>query len=65
LNQWEAPFLSEEEAMQAGSVSANSGTLDENMALALRVTFESEGRLVMFGDSFEITPSGAVSLLGA
>jgi hypothetical protein len=33
------------------------------MTLALRVTIETEGKLVLFGDSFEVTASGAKSLL--
>ncbi|MGE5819649.1 MAG: M24 family metallopeptidase [Deltaproteobacteria bacterium] len=64
LNQWEAPFLSEDEARQVGKTLPNAGPLEENMTLALRVTFESEGKLVLFGDSFEVTASGAVSLIG-
>ena len=36
----------------------------QGMTLALRVTIESEGKLVLFGDSFQITTSGAKSLLG-
>jgi Xaa-Pro aminopeptidase len=63
LNQWEAPFLSEDEARQAGSPSANAAALNENMALALRVTFETEGKLILFGDSFEMMASGAASLM--
>lgn len=63
LNQWEAPFLSDDEARQAGSPSADATALNENMALALRVTFETEGKLVLFGDSFEILANGARSLL--
>ena len=63
LNQWEAPFLCDDEARQAGSPSADATALNENMALALRVTFETEGKLVLFGDSFEIMASGAVSLV--
>jgi hypothetical protein len=64
LNQWEAPFLSEDEGRQVGSMLPNPTSLDENMTLALRVAFESEGKLVLFGDSFEVTASGAVSLIG-
>jgi hypothetical protein len=33
------------------------------MTLALRVTFESEGKLILFGDSFEVTTTGTRSLL--
>jgi Xaa-Pro aminopeptidase len=63
LNQWEAPFLNEDDARQVGAPSVGATTLNENMTLALRVTFESEGKLVLFGDSFEVTMSGARSLL--
>ena len=64
LNQWEAPFLNEDDARQVGAASVGAATLNENMTLALRVTFETEGKLVMFGDSFQVTSNGAKSLLG-
>jgi Xaa-Pro aminopeptidase len=63
LSSWEAPFLSEDEAREAGTVPPDV-PLEENMTLALRVVFESEGKLVLFGDSFEVTAGGAVSLIG-
>jgi len=62
LNQWEAPFLSDDEARQVGAASADATVLNKSMAMALRVTFETEGKLILFGDSFEVTASGAVSL---
>ena len=62
LNQWEAPFLSEDEARQVGSPSVGTTLLNENMTLALRVVFETEGKLILFGDSYEVTPDGAKSL---
>jgi Xaa-Pro aminopeptidase len=62
LNQWEAPFLSEDEARQVGSPSAAATLLNENMTLALRVAFETEGKLILFGDSYEVTPGGPKSL---
>ena len=65
LNQWEEPFLSEDEARQFGSTLPIGASLEQSMTLALRVVFESEGRLVLCGDSLEGTASGAVSLLGA
>jgi hypothetical protein len=34
------------------------------MTLALRVTFETEGKVILFGDSFEVTANGPSSLLG-
>ena len=64
LNQWEAPFLNEDDARQVGAASVGATTLNENMTLALRVAYETEGKLVLFGDSFEVTASGAKSLLG-
>lgn len=62
LNQWEAPFLSEAEARQVGSSPAGTASLNENMTLALRVAFENEGKLILFGDSYEVTPDGPKSL---
>ena len=63
LNQWETPFLSEDEARQVGSAAAGATLLNENMTLALRVAFETEGRLILFGDSYEVTQDGPKSLL--
>jgi len=64
LSQWEPPFLSEDEARQVGSPSVGAAVLNENMTVALRVTFETEGKLILFGDSFQVTAKGPVSLLG-
>ena len=55
LNQWEAPFLNEDDARQVGATSVGASTLNANMTLALRVTFETEGKMILFGDSFEVT----------
>ena len=63
LNQWEAPFLNEDDARQVGATSVGASTLNANMTLALRVTFETEGKIILFGDSFEVTADGARSLL--
>jgi Xaa-Pro aminopeptidase len=63
LNQWETPFLSEDEARQVGSSATGATLLNENMTLALRVAFETEGRLILFGDSYEVTQDGPKSLL--
>lgn len=65
LNQWEAPFLNEDDARQVGSPSVGAIVLNENMTLALRVTFETEGKLILFGDSFQVTAGGAKPLVGA
>ena len=62
LNQWETPFLSEDEARQVGSSATGATLLNENMTLALRVAFETEGRLILFGDSYEVTQDGPKSL---
>ncbi len=65
LNQWEAPFLSEDDARQVGALSVGATTLDENMTLALRAAIESEGKIVLYGDSFHVTSGGAKSLMGS
>ncbi len=64
LNQWEAPFLCESDARQVGATSVGATTLHEGMTMALRVTFETEGKLILYGDTFEVTASGAKSLVG-
>ena len=63
LNQWEAPFLNEDDARQVGAAAVGATVLNENMTLALRVIFETEGKIVLFGDSFQVTATGAKSLL--
>jgi Xaa-Pro aminopeptidase len=65
LNQWEAPFLSEDDAQQVGAHSVGATRLNENMTLALRVVIESEEKIVLYGDSYLVTASGARSLLGS
>ena len=64
LNQWEAPFLNESDAHEVGAATVGAATLNENMTLALRVTIETEGKIVLFGDSFQVTPEGAKALVG-
>ena len=64
LNQWEAPFLNEDDAREVGAPSMGTTVLNQGMALALRVAFESEGKMILFGDSYEVTGSGARSLVG-
>jgi Xaa-Pro aminopeptidase len=64
LNQWEAPFLTQDDAQQVSAPAVEATTLNDGMTLVLRVTIESEGKLVLFGDSFQVTASGAKSLLG-
>ena len=62
LNQWEAPFLNENDAREVGAASAGATKLNEGMTMALRVVFEAQGKLIIYGDSFEVTASGARSL---
>jgi hypothetical protein len=64
LNQWEAPFVNEDDARQVGAPSVGATALNENMTLALRVTIETEGKIVLFGDSFQVTASGPRPLAG-
>ncbi len=64
LDQWEAPFLKESDAREVGATSADATTINENMTLALRIAFQTEGKIVLYGDSFEVTATGARSLLG-
>ena len=52
------------DAHEVGAATVGATMLNENMTLALRVTIESEGKIVLFGDSFQVTASGAKSLLG-
>jgi Xaa-Pro aminopeptidase len=63
LNQWEPPFLNEDDARQVGAPSIGATTLNENMTIALRVVFENERKLVIFGDTFQVTAGGARSLV--
>jgi hypothetical protein len=55
--------LNADDAREVGAPSMDVITLKENMTLALRVTIETEGKLALIGDSFEVTVGGARSLL--
>src|SRR6185437_11320342 len=61
LNQWEAPFLNESDAREVGAAGVGATILKEPMTLALRVALESEGKMILFGDSLEVTEGGAKS----
>jgi len=63
LNQWEAPFLNESDAQEVGAPAIGPTILAEHMTLALRAAFQTEGKMIIFGDSFEVTADGAKSLL--
>ena len=45
-----------------GRFIVGATTLDEDMTLALRVTIETQGKIVLFGDSFQVT-DGRKSLI--
>ena len=64
LNQWEAPFLNENDAREVGTSSTGATTLNEGMTLALRVALQVENKMILYGDSFEVTQGGAKSLVG-
>jgi Xaa-Pro aminopeptidase len=61
LDQWEAPFLSEEEQRQSGWQTP-APQIGDRMTVALRVVFETEGKLIAYGDTFEVKADGAQSL---
>jgi Xaa-Pro dipeptidase len=58
LDQREVPFFTDDETRRAGLPSVGATELDDNMTLALRVVFETEGKLIVFGDSYEVTRDG-------
>ncbi|HZD39336.1 MAG TPA: M24 family metallopeptidase [Terriglobales bacterium] len=62
LDQWEEPYVGEEEARRVGAAAVGVTRFNENMSLALRVAFDTEGKLILFGDSYEVTPEGPKSL---
>jgi Xaa-Pro aminopeptidase len=63
LNQWEAPFLNESDAREVGAPGIGPDTLSQGMTLALRVAFETEGKLILYGSSYEVTGNGPRSFL--
>lgn len=65
LNQWEAPFLNSHDAREVGAPTFEANTLHERMSLALRVTFETEGKLIIYGTTYEVANEGPRCLLGA
>jgi Xaa-Pro aminopeptidase len=58
LDQWEPPFLSADEARQMGIATAGSASLQLDMTVALHVVFQSQGKLILFGDTYQVTPGG-------
>jgi Xaa-Pro aminopeptidase len=64
LNQWEAPFVTKEDEREFGAPLIDASSVRENMTLGLRVVFESEGKLVVYGDSYEVTADGPQPLVG-
>jgi hypothetical protein len=63
LNQWEAPFLNEVDAREVGAPAVEASTLSRGMVLALRVVFDNDGKLILYGGSYEVTVDGPKSLL--
>lgn len=63
LNQWEAPFLNNDDAREVGALQIGT-MLNAGMTLALRVALPAEGKMILYGDSFEVMQSGAKSLIG-
>jgi Xaa-Pro aminopeptidase len=63
LDQWEAPFLSDGEARQMGQKFDASASLQQDMILTLRVVLETEGKLMLFGNTYQVTPQGPKALL--
>jgi Xaa-Pro aminopeptidase len=59
LDQREAPFFIDDEP-RSSSVAATE--LNDNMTMALRVAFETDGKLLLFGDSYEVATGGGKSL---
>ena len=57
LDLWEAPFIGDDELKQGGWETAVS-QLDAGMTLALRVVFAAQGRLIIYGDTFEVAGGG-------
>jgi Xaa-Pro dipeptidase len=63
LNQWEAPFLNEDDAREVSAPMLETSTLKQGMTLALRVVLNSHGKLILYGSSYEVTEEGPKSLL--
>jgi hypothetical protein len=59
LSQWESPFLTAEEAREAGAPPANSAVFATGETLALRVAFEADRKFVIYGNSYEVTGTGS------
>src|SRR5919106_661931 len=64
LNPWEPPFLSDDEARQMGFTAIGWSLLQPDTTLALRTVFETEGKLIIFGDTYQVTSNGPKSLVG-
>jgi Xaa-Pro aminopeptidase len=62
LNQWEAPFLNEADAREVGAPPVDASILSVGMTLALRVAFDSHGKLIIYGGSYEVAADGPNSL---
>ncbi len=58
LSQWEAPFFAEEHKSQVEATVHGPSVLQKDMVVALRVAIQAQGKLVLAGNSYEITPNG-------
>ena len=58
LSQWEPPFFAEGQELRVDAAAHEPSILEKGMVLALRVALQSQGKLILAGDSYEITPSG-------
>jgi Xaa-Pro aminopeptidase len=63
LNQWEAPFFNADDACEVGAARLDSEDFRAGMTLALRAALETEGKLVLYGNSYEVTVHGPKCLL--
>jgi Xaa-Pro aminopeptidase len=59
LSQWESPFLTSEEAREAGAPPAESAVFTIGETLALRIAFEAGRKFVIYGNSYEVTSTGS------
>ncbi len=62
LNQWEAPFLNESDAREVGAPVGGAVKLSEAMTLGLRAAFETDGKMIIHGNCYEVTGGAPKSL---
>lgn len=62
LSQWEPPFLSEEPEAYRKPLVGLSNRLEKDMVLALRVVLQTQGKLILVGNSYQVTSEGVEAL---